>query len=140
MRADHVGAVGEGEFLSDMEGVSLDVYGIEEVNVALPAFELEEHRLEALEVFPGLQVPFDVRPHIHEAAEDLLGLGNGIHDPGVKALQLLHQDFVEHGALGPTAEPPIFAYSSVVTTKRWLFHVFQVCFSFTKVLKKSSPT
>jgi hypothetical protein len=51
-----LGTVGEGEFVGDMEGISMDVILVEKRHLSLSVFALEEDRLYALQEFLGIEV------------------------------------------------------------------------------------
>ena len=70
---------------------------VEEADVALPLLGLDEDRLEALEVLPGVEVALDGGPHADEAVTDIFGL-LVVDDAGVELLELGDQHRVEDGA------------------------------------------
>jgi len=63
-------AVAERELLVDVEQVCFWVFGVKQAHVAFALLSFDEHGLETLEKFPGVQVASDIRADADKALDD----------------------------------------------------------------------
>jgi hypothetical protein len=102
--ADFVRAAVEAEFIGDVEGVGLDLLRVEQAQVALAAFRLDEDGFQPFEIFPGLAVALDVGADAQQAGDDLGGLFRRGHDAGVQTLQLLDEHILQERLIGSVTQ------------------------------------